>query len=235
MGGLFGRPETPAPQTIPGFEFLPQLLQQLGGQAGQQFGNIFGDPSAPGLEGLLGAQGDALSSITGNLGLLGTQGTGTFLTGLESGFFPDIMGQVEAGLRPQLERSFQRGSEDIREQAANLGVLNSTGTVQNAQDFRGQLESGLLSNLSGIQGQLGQNAQNIRGQLASQAVGLPASILSALTPALGQALGQSQFASSLPLQAVNAISGGASATPLFQQTFGPSKFESMIDRYIHYH
>ncbi len=206
------RQESATPQAIPGFEFLTKALQSFGPEVQSALQGVF---SSPGFSQL----GDFGSILQGAAGGFGAQPA--FQEGLSTGFMPDILGQVEAQLLPALERSQKRGSANIREEAINRGTLDSTGTTQSIGDLRGGLESGLLSNLAGITGNLAQGAQGIRGQLAGQGVG-------SILPGVQTALGGTQFAQQLPLQALGALSGGAQATPLFQPTFGPSKGEQVL-------
>ncbi len=227
MGGMFERPESEAPRVIPGFEFLPGLLEQLGGQAQQHFGNVFNPgqvalgPLADLQQGLLSAYGTSASSILPMV-------MGAFGQGLNTGFAPDVTQQVEAQLLPALERSFTRGKGAIAEHQANMGTLTSSGHDREVTDLRGGLESNLLSQLAGISGQGALQGQNVMAQLVGQGLGLPASVIAALNPAVGQALQSGQFMAGQPLNALNTIAGGASATPMYQPTFGASKGEQLL-------
>lgn len=208
MGSLFQGKENKPPEIAPGFEFLTNLLEQFGPQVQQQLGGIFNasfDQSGQ-------------SQLQNALGGFGSQGA--FQEGLATGFFPDVLQQVEGQLLPALERASDRGFGAIKENAASLGTLTSSGTGQQFADFRGGLESNLGQQLAGISGQLAGNAQNIRGGLAGQGI---ASIL----PAIQTSLQQSQFGQTLPLQALGALVGGSNAVPVFNPSFGPSKVSQL--------
>lgn len=226
MGGLFDRPQTPPPGVVPGFEFLPGLLQSLATSTEGQFGNLFNVPTTP-LDPFLLAQLGAIPGLNETLGLAAPSGT-SFAEGLQTGFAPDILSSVESRLLPALERSFQRGEAAIRESAGARGTLSSTGTTTDVGQLRGDLEGGLLQSLAGIESGLATNAQNIRAGLSSQGIGLPSATIQTLLGPISAALQSGQFSSSLPLQAVNAVSQGAASTPLFQPTFGSSKGEDIL-------
>lgn len=203
------------------------MLEQLGQQTGGQFGDIFGAQQVGDAGQLQGAQAQAIQALLSGLGGVAGPSQQAFQQGLQTGFAPEILGDIEAKLLPALERSFDRSALGLREQASGLGALRGTGTVQGLADLRGGLESGLLSNLAGIQGQLGLGGQQVRAGLAGQGVQLPQQVLAALSPATGQFQQGQQFQAGQPLNALGTVTSGASATPMFQPTFGPSKFEQL--------
>lgn len=141
----------------------------------------------PGTEGAFGA-GTNLGMGFANAALpaLGT-GIGALTAGTKGGFSPQILASIEQMLLPALERSFGRGEAAIRESAANAGVLRSSGTVGQATDLREGLESGLLSQLAGIQGQLGLADLGARLSAAQSLAGLPGQALGGLGSFLGNA------------------------------------------------
>jgi len=92
--------------------------------------------------------------------------------GLQTGFMPDL-GQIDAILRPGLNRSFASGAADLREQNALMGNLSSTGAGQQMVDYRSQLENGLNQNVAGIYGSALPSSIQARTGLTQTALGLP--------------------------------------------------------------
>jgi hypothetical protein len=189
------------------------MLEGLGNMAQQNFGNIFAGPQA----GAMGQYAGILQQMLGG----GAQAQGSLSEGMATGFMPQILASIQAGLEPAADRMFDRGAAQIREQSALSGGLRSTGTSGAISDYRSGLDSQMLQQLAGIQGQLGLGAQQMRGNMTNSA-------LQQLMSGVGTGLQQSNFASQLPLQAMQAIAGGASATPTYQPTFGPSKGEQIF-------
>lgn len=221
--GSFGGQRTADPQIVPGFEFLSQLSQLFGSAGASNIGSVFGAPGVPLPTDVLGRSQDALLAQLG----LAPDFQAAYREGLQTGFAPDILAGIESRLTPALERSFARGAGSIREQASNLGTLNSTGTVGTIADFRGGLESGLLSNLASIESALGQGAQQVRGALAGGPSPGERAIAS-IIPYISEALAQSRFQANQPLAAIGAATGLADATPVFQPTYQPGKGASLF-------
>jgi hypothetical protein len=99
-------------------------------------------------------------------------GLGGLGQGLQTGFMPDL-GQIDAILRPGLERSFASGAADIREQNALTGGLSSSGAGQQMVDYRTQLENSLNNQVSNIYGNALPTSINARAGLTNTALGLP--------------------------------------------------------------
>lgn len=153
----------------------------------------------------------------------------SYLQGLQTGFYQDVIPQVEASLLPALERSFSRGRESIFESNARIGTLSSTGTGQQIADYRGGLEAQLGQTLGGIAGQAGLQAQQNRTQLSQFGATLPLQRAQTLATLLGPIFGQSQFASQLPFTAIGAASGGLNAVPYKSGYYQPgTDYASML-------
>ena len=224
MGGFTGGQESQAPQIIPGMEFFPQLLQQFASTLGPQLqGMNFGQLPQVDMGAASGTANAGLQALLSNLGLTG-QSQDTFREGLQTGFMPQFTQDIENQLLPALERSFTRGDEAVRGQAADLGAFSSSGTARNTQELRTGLESNLMQQLAGLTGQGALGAQQMRGGLASQGMNLGSQ---ALQGGLGaQQQGLQQFLA--PLQALGGLNQGVASTPFFQPTQGPSKFETLL-------
>lgn len=216
-----GSQSVPSPQITPGYEFLPALTRYFG-QGGA--GGLFGAPGVPFPNDVVNR---SQSSLLEQLGL-GSEFNANYLQGLRTGFMPDILSSIESRLTPALERSFERGAASLNEQAVQRGTLNSTGTVQSLADYRGGLESGLLSNLAQIEQALGLGAQQVRGQLAAGPSPGERGLAS-IMPLVSESLGQSRFNASQPLQAGQVAALLANATPLYQPTQQQGKFGSALE------
>lgn len=184
-------------EIVGGFEPILQQLSAILPQATGQFGQAF---DAPQLD-----LSSLLPAIQSTLG----PASAAFGTGLETGFAPDLTANLEAQLLPALERSFGRGQDAIREEAALRGTLSGTGTTQQVADLRGGLESGLLSQLAGAQTALAQGAQGVRAGLAQSGIGNVLNLI-------GQALEQSRFGATQPLAALGTVGGALSGIPTGQ-------------------
>lgn len=203
VGGLFEQPNVPAPQAIPGLEWLAPLLQQLSqGLSGQV------------QRGVTGAQ----SSLNPFLQAL-TSGFPAFQEGLSTGFTPNVLPQLRESLMPELELAQKHLTGQTLGTAASLGTLTGSGTTQAVAQGNAGLEAGLLSQLGQVGAQAGLQGQQIRGQLAGQAA-------PSITGATGNAIANTQMQG--PLQILQAIISGISGLPLYQPRKGPSKFETLL-------
>ena len=237
-GGGKGGGESAPPQVVPGFESWPQTLTNAlqSSQAARYF-SVKPEPYIASGTGAASLEGDMLRGLQA---LYPTQGTGepslqgSFQAGLggmnemaATGFMPDIMSGIESRLLPAMERSFGRGSAAINEQAAMGGNFSSTGRNQEVADFRGGLESGVLSNLANIEGSLAPVAMQARAQGTQMQLGLPSMIQGLTNPAIERALTESRFGRSYANDTLGAIGSVLNGFPLYQQTQGPGKMEQM--------
>lgn len=100
-------------------------------------------------------------------------GLGGLGEGLATGFMPDLA-QIDAVLRPGLNRSFATGAADIREQNALTGNLSSSGASQQIGDYRAQLENNLNNQVGSYYGNAIPATIGARTNLTNTALGLPA-------------------------------------------------------------
>lgn len=136
-------------------------------------------------------------------------GLGGLSEGLSTGFQPNLS-QIDAILRPGVERSFASGAADIREQQNLTGGLTGSGSAQQIGDYRAQLENNLNNNVAGIYGASVPASIGARTQLTQTGLGLPgANAQSIYAPAAGQGL-QGQDAI---LEAIRTAFGGIGAAP----------------------
>lgn len=213
MGGLFSREQSQTPQIVPGFEFLPGLLQQLVGTA-QQKGS-----SGPFVAGADQGEQDFLASVQA-LDIPGLLGSG-----FQS--LQDIAGgsQFDAAA-PGLSRLLDVGSANLNEQAALGGVLSSSGAAQNQADFTANTVAQLQQSLAPIQAQAASTlASPQTAGIGGQAFGKERGIADT---GIQRGLQNTQFNQGLIPALMQGLGSGASGTPVFQPTTGPSKFESLL-------
>jgi hypothetical protein len=234
-----GGGESKPPMVVPGFESWPQTLTNAlqSSQAARYF-SVKPEPyltsgaTAAGLENdmLTGLQALFPTQGTGEPSIMGSfqQGLGNMNTAATSGFMPDIMSGIESRLLPAMERSFDRGAAEINEQAALGGNFSSTTRNQQMGDFRGGLESGLLSNLANIEGSLAPVAMQTRMQGTQMQMGLPGMLQGVTNPAIERALTESRFGRSNANETLGALGSVLSGFPMFQPTQGPGKMEQMM-------
>lgn len=138
-------------------------------------------------------------------GGLFNMGANSLLEGLNGGFLPQNLDRIEQGLRPAVERSFERGAASIREQNALTGNLSGSGASQQIADYRGGLEAGLQGQLANIYGgalPAGISAQSGLTNLAT--LGIPGFQMGLL----GQSQGLAQYNQGFPLQLLQTAFGG---------------------------
>ncbi|MEE8489947.1 MAG: hypothetical protein V3S43_06390 [Acidimicrobiia bacterium] len=218
------RGRAPDPELLSGFGFLPQLLQALGGASTGGLGEAFNTPQLP-LGDIFSRNFGAANLGLGFAGALAGPTAGAFQEGISTGFAPDIEG-LEARLLPALERSFSRGEAAIRESAAGAGTLSSTSTPFAVGDLRGGLESGLLSQLAGIQGQGALQGQTIQAGLTGAGLGLPFQAANAFAPILSQGLEQSRFGAGQSFAGFEQLAALLGNLPAFVPRQTPSGVEA---------
>ena len=148
--------------------------------------------------------------------------------GMSTGYLPANLQAIEAGLRPSLESSFERGAAALREQNALTGNLSSTGSMQQITDYRSQLENQLGSNLAGIYGGALPSAIGAQSSLTGLGTQLPGSVLSWLQPSIGAGMQSAQYNQMLPYNIMSSMFGGATNMPFYQPTYGQSKGQSAL-------
>ena len=211
MGEKSGE-QSQSPQVVPGFEFLPEQIQQLLGLGQQQFQGATG-------QGIGGQEQQFLSALQGLdiPGLLG-QGFGQ-LQNIASGGLADAAA-------PGLERLLNVGSANLNEQAALSGTLSGTGASQNQADFTANAVAQLQQTLAPLQLQA---AQGLAGpgtaQLGGQAFGKEREIGNQQAQ---QELGAFQQSQALLPGLLSGAGAASSGVPIFQPTTGPGKTESLF-------
>ena len=171
-GGITGKRGPTAPRLPKGFEWMGPLAQALAGGALQNVD--YTGANAAQQAGILGSgatAGATAGTFPGSLSAFNA-GLGGLGEGVATGFLPDL-NQLDALLRPGVDRSFQSGAADIREQNALTGNLSSTGASQQIGDFRAQLENDLNRNVAGIYGSALPTAMNTRADLTRTGLQLP--------------------------------------------------------------
>ena len=207
--GAFGKHGSTTAKLPPELQWINQFTQGL---AGQGASNLSMDPSnAAQSAGTAGATalGNAATGTEAGTAAAWNAGLGGLGQGLSTGFMPDV-NSIDALLRPSLERSFQTGAADLREQNALTGNLSSSGTNQQMTDFRAQLENALSGQEAGILGQAMPASMNIRSGLTQTALGLPgANAQSIWSPATSAGMsGQDAM-----MKLIATAFGGISAAP----------------------
>lgn len=140
-------------------------------------------------------------------------GLGGLGEGIATGFMPDVS-QIDALLRPGVERSFASGAADLREQNALMGNLSSSGAGQQMVDYRTQLENNLNNATAGIVGQAMPTSMNIRSGMTQTGLALPgANAQSIWGPSMAGGLQGQQSV----LDAINAAFGAIGASPYSAQ------------------
>lgn len=214
--GITGKRGPTAPQLPRGFEWLGSGLKDIFSGASQHLN--YGTADALGQSGAIGALGSGAlgAGIGGHLGdVTGTFGNalGGINEGINTGYLPQVS-QLDALLRPALERSFDAGSADIREQAALTGGLSSSGATDSIRDYRAQLENNLGNNIAGILGGAVPASISARSGASALGANLPGILQGNLFGSMaGQGLeGQSSIAQLLGL-----ATGGAGSAPLYSR------------------
>lgn len=212
--GITGKHGATAPQLPQGFEWLGPTLQGVGQTAA---GNINYDPSnaaqAAGTLGTLGSAGLAGGINPGAVGGTFGNALGSLNEGMQTGYLPDL-NQLDAVLRPGLNRGFASGAADIREQNALTGNLSGSGASQQITDYRAQLENQLGSNIAGIYGNALPSSISARSGATQLGASLPALLQQGLYgPMSSLGLQGQQF----PLQALGASTGAISGAPFSAQ------------------
>lgn len=227
MGSFFEREESMTPRLAPGMEpfqqFFQALTQQLQGGTGvfQGPGGPFAAPLGAGersaIEGL--SQFDIPGLVQQSLDVFGNVAS------------PEFVGQIADSLRPVLvDRPFEQGSAQLREQAALTGNQVGSGVLQDSFDLLMQLEQNLGAAAPGLAAQLGQlqlgGAQAGLGGAAQilGALGLPRQVQDL---DIQRQLQESQFARGLPIGLTGSL-GGLGGLLYNQPRTGPSKFESLL-------
>lgn len=230
-GGITGKHGPTAPRLPRGFEWLGPVLQQVGQTAA---GNIdYGASNAAQTGGIIGtAQGTGLASgiNTGDVASTFGQSLNQLNEGAATGYLPSLEG-IDALLRPTLERSFDAGAADIREQNALTGNLSSSGTGQQIVDFRSQLENQLGSNVAGIYGAAIPGSIAARSGAVQLGTSLPALLQQGVFGNLSQLGLQGQ---QFPLQALQTSTGAVSGAPFSanQGSAGNAGFGTALGSYL---
>jgi hypothetical protein len=210
--GIFGKHGPTAPRLPQGFEWMGPLTQGVAQNAAGQID--YGASNA--------AQDSGTAASLGSLGLLGQVGSGTgpigstfgnslssLNEGMTTGYMPDLTA-IDAILRPGLNRSFQSGAADLREQNALMGNLSSTGAGQQMTDFRSQLENGLNQNVASIYGNALPASMQARSGATSLAANLPGILQQTLLSSMSNLGLQGQ---QFPLQALQTATGALGGAP----------------------
>lgn len=229
--GITGKSGPTAPQLPQGFGWLAPVLQSVGQTAARNIG--YGPSNAASAAGQLGTAGQA--GIAGGLDVGGindlfNSSIGGIGTGAATGFLPST-DAIDALLRPSLDRSFERGAAEIREQNALTGNLSSTGASQQIADYRGGLESTLDTNVANIYGSLLPQSMNIRSDLSKFGATLPGVVSgSVYGPLADQGLNAQQF----PLQALGLATGAIGGAPFYarQGSTGNGAIPALISAYF---
>lgn len=193
---------------------LPQNLQWINGFTQNLAQGAPVDYSAPNAAQAAGTAGSNAAGLTSYGTLPGTASAwNTGLTGLGEGVatgFQPSMDSIDAVLRPGVERSFQTGAADIREQNALTGNLSSTGASQQIGDYRAQLENNLNNSIASIYGGTLPSSIDARTQLTQTGLQLPGYNTSNIyTPTSNTGLAGYQGI----LDAIRTAFGGISAAP----------------------
>lgn len=233
-----GASANPASMFSPEKSMSPQLLAEFQG---------FSPQLLAGLKSVMGSL-QGIQGFTPTMSPFEQQ----FLQGLTSGFNPmqsfsqgmqniagiggpDFLQNISNTLRPALvDRPFEQGSAQLREQAALTGTLNSTGAQSSITDLLAQLNQGLGQATIGAAPGIGQ----LQLSAAGQQVGLPFQV-SQYVGGLGRDIEQQGFQNALALlagkagalgQAGQGIGAGLQgiAGGIYQPTSGPSKFENLL-------
>jgi hypothetical protein len=216
-----GKTHPTQPHLPGGTEWMLPTLSNVGQQAA---GNInYGPSNAAGAAGEIGSAAGGMNA----LGVAGQQGgvnqafgnaLGSLNTGMSTGYLPDL-NNLDALLRPGLDRSFSTGSAALRDQNSLTGNLSSSGASQQMTDYRAQLENNLNNNVASIYGQAIPTSMNIRAGSTGLAAGLPGQLQSSLYgPLTAQGLAGQQF----PLQALGTATTGVATAPFYAQQGGKS-------------
>lgn len=205
--GFSGKYPPTDPRLPQGFGWLGPYSKNLANGAGDALSY---DPAkAAGQAGVIGsgaAGATAAGTLPGTLGAFGA-GLGGLGEGMNTGFLPDLA-QIDAVLRPGLDRSFERGAAAIREQSALTGNLSSSGATQQISDYRGGLENALNQNVANIYGGALPAGMNIQSELTRQALGLPAQNAAAIyNPTAGQGIQGMEGILQAIQTAMSAVSG----------------------------
>ena len=212
--GITGKHGATAPQLPQGFEWLGPVLQQVGTNAASNVN--YGPATTAGQAGQIGSMGGGTlaagidpNAVSGTFG----NALGSLNTGMNTGYLPSV-DSIDAMLRPGVERSFQTGAADIREQNALTGNLSSTGTSQQIGDYGAQLNNQLNTNIAGILGNAVPASISARSGATQVGTSLPALLQQGLYGGLtGLGLQGEQF----PLQALGASTGAVSGAPFSAQ------------------
>ena len=170
--GAFGKHGSTTAQLPAELKWINQFAQGLA-QSGAQ--NVNYDASNAATQaGVAGS--NALTSASTGVGPGTAAAWNTGVTNLQeganTGFMPGLS-YIDSLLRPGLERGFQTGAADIREQNALTGNLSSSGTSQQMTDYRAQLENALSANTANVASSALPASMNIRSGMTNTAIGLP--------------------------------------------------------------
>jgi len=208
--GITGKHGPTAPRLPQGFEWLGPALQGVGEGAARNVNYGASDAAqAAGTLGTIGSAGLAAGINPGDATTTFGGALGNLNAGMRTGYLPDVSA-IDALLRPGIDRSFQTGAADIREQNALTGNLSSTGASQQIGDYRAQLENALNSNVAGVLGGALPTAISSRAGAVNFGAALPGLLQGSLYgPLSSLGLQGQQF----PLQALQTATGAVSGAP----------------------
>jgi hypothetical protein len=205
--GAFGKKGSTTGQLPAGLSWVNDFSKNLAGSAPVDYNASTAAKNA----GVAGsnALGNAAAGTEAGTAGAWNAGLGGLGQGISTGFMPSV-NELDALMRPSLERGFSTGAADIREQNALTGNLSSTGASQQIGDYRAQLENQLGNNIAGVIGGAVPASIGARTSLTQTGLGLPgANAQSIWAPAAGQGL-QGQDA---VLEAIRTAFGAIGASP----------------------
>lgn len=208
------------PQLAPGFGWIPGMTQEIGRQGLNHLD--FGPSDLAGAAGQLGTLGGASLAggvDTGAVSDTFGRGLGGINEGISTGYLPDTA-NIEALLRPSVERSFDTGAADIREQSALTGNLSSSGATAQIGDYRAQLENALNQNIAGVYSNALPASMQIRAGQSQFGAGLPGQLQQNL---FGSLAGQGLQAQQFPLAALATAFQGVGNAPIYAKQGGGGK------------
>lgn len=205
--GAFGKRGPTTAQLPAGLQWVNQFTQGLAQSAPVNY-NASTAAEGAGVVGSNALGMTATGTMPGTVAAWNA-GLGGLGQGLATGFSPDLA-QIDAVLRPGLERSFASGAADIREQNALTGGLSSSGAGQQIGDFRAQLENNLNNQVGSYYGNAIPASIGARTSLTQTALGLPGQNAQQIYgPASGLGIaGEDQI-----LNAIRTAFGGIQASP----------------------
>lgn len=229
--GITGKSGPTAPRLPQGFEWLGPVLKKVGTQAAGQIDYTNANAAqGAGLLGTAGSAGLASGINPGDVSNTFGSALANNQIGMQTGYLPDI-NQIDALLRPTLNRSFDQGAAAIREQNALTGNLSSTGASQQITDYRSQLENQLGSNVAGVYSNALPASIGARTAATNLGASLPGAIQQGVYGPIAE---QGFMGEQFPLSALGTATGGASGAPFFarQGSSGNGAVGSILGAYL---